>query len=88
MHTKTQGDIVKIISSDSPEAQTTIVFFNDEIIQTYIMAQEGDEGWIEIYDLNSIAALDLTIDPEKEEDEAFSEIRPRRKIGKVEFKKL
>jgi len=78
----------KTISSDSPDAQDTIIFFNGEIVQAYVIAQEGEEGWIEIYDLASIAALDLTINPEEEEEEAFSEIKPRRKIGKVEFKKL
>jgi len=82
------------ITSDSPEADRTIVYLNGRLVRSYISAEDGDNGWVEVIDKGSIPPIDISKENEWSIEQDISEelemIELKTKIlkGKVEFKRL
>ena len=88
----TESRMTMYLTADSKEATNIIVFLNGKPIVSYIAAEEGKEGWVEIVDIASMAPLDLEEDnvagDEEDLEVEFSELKTKKLYGEVEFKKL
>jgi hypothetical protein len=46
-----------LLHVESKEAQKTVVFLNGKPINHFIQAQDGEEGWVEVIDVEAMAPL-------------------------------
>lgn len=76
---------MRILTSDHPDAESTIILLNGKPMKHWISAQEGDPGWVEIMDIQRLAPLIEDSGDTEDTEPEYQELATKTIYGKVEF---